>query len=456
MQLTIEDISPVEKRVDFEVPWSDVVPKLEKAYSDLRREVRLKGFRPGKVPRALVEKLYRHQVEQEVARELVERYIGQAIDEKQIQPVAPLEVDKYELKAGEPFKFSAKVEVRSQVTPKDYAGVELKRRPAKVEESEVTGALEGYRRRLTEYKPVEGRSETLPTDVLMIEVHGRVGEHKVKRNSLAVDLETPEGGPLPGLAERLRGIPLDAAEREVKYTLPADLPQKELAGREVSLKVTVKEAREKKRRDLDDEFAKDTGEAETLEGLKDIIRQRLREADGQRIDRDLRAAVIKEIVARNDFVIAPALVDRHAQAIVRRALEQLLLAGIDVQAGLESGALDPTKMKDEFRVEAEQDARATILLQAIGEREGITVSDADLQKRIAELAAGRQENAKKLRAEMERDGRLPALRQQLLEQKTLDMLISRAKIVDEDPDRLILTPDEARAEVAGQKASKKK
>src|SRR5262245_24554662 len=166
MQLTIEDISPVEKRVEFEVPWNDVAPKLEKAYSDLRREVRLKGFRPGKVPRALVEKLYRHQVEHEVARDLVERSIGQAIDEKQIQPVAPLEVDKYEIKAGEPFKFSAKVEVRSQVTPKDYSGVELKRRPAKVEDADVTGALEGYRRRLTEYRPVEGRTETGPTDVL--------------------------------------------------------------------------------------------------------------------------------------------------------------------------------------------------------------------------------------------------------------------------------------------------
>src|SRR6201999_278150 len=124
MQLTIEDISPVEKRVDFEIPWSDVAPRLEKAYNDLRREVRLKGFRPGKVPRAGVEKLYRHKVEQDVAQELVESTIGQAIEEKQIQPVAPLEVDRVEIKTGEPFKFRAKVEIKSQVAPKDYGGVE--------------------------------------------------------------------------------------------------------------------------------------------------------------------------------------------------------------------------------------------------------------------------------------------------------------------------------------------
>jgi trigger factor len=446
MQLTIEDISPVEKRVDFEIPWSDVAPKLDKAYNDLRREVRLKGFRPGKVPRHVVEKLYRQKVEHDVAQELVESTIGQAIEERQIQPVAPLEVDKIEIKVGEPFKFTAKVEVKSQVDPKDYAGVELKRRPVKLDEEQVTSAVESYRKRLTEYKPVEGRTVASPTDLLMVEVHGRVGEHKIKRNSVGIDLEEKVGGPLPGLAEQLQGVSLTATDLEVKYKLPDDLPQRELAGQNVSLRVTVKDAREKKQRALDDEFAKDTGEAETLEGLKDKIRDRLRESDGKRIDAELRAQLVKEIVKLNEFPIAPALVDRHASAIVNRALQQLMMAGIDVQAGLDAGAIDLAKMKQEFHGEAEAEARGTILLQAIAEREGITVSDADLQKRIGELAAARQENAKKLRADLEREGHLAGLRQQLLEQKTLDMLISQAKITDEDPDRLILTPAEAAVE----------
>src|SRR3954463_9781091 len=153
MQLTIEDISPVEKRVDFEIPWSDVEPKLDKAYDQLRRDVRLKGFRPGKVPRTIIEKLYRTQVEDDVAGELVQQSLGQAITENQIQPVAPPTVDKLDLKSGEPFRFSARVEVRSQVQPKDYTGIALKRRPAKVSDEEVQKALEGYRRQLTQYKP---------------------------------------------------------------------------------------------------------------------------------------------------------------------------------------------------------------------------------------------------------------------------------------------------------------
>jgi trigger factor len=452
MQITIEDISPVEKKVDFELPWSDVAPKLDKAYSDLRRDVRLKGFRPGKVPRAIVERMYKRQVEDEVARDLIESSLGQAIQEKQIQPVAPPTVDNLELKSGSPFKFSARVEVRSQVVPKDYSGVELTKRKATFTEEQVTEALENYRRRLTEYKPVEGRTETAPTDVLMVEVHGKVGEHKIKRKQLAIDLEDETGGALPGLATRLRGLPINASEVEVKFTLADDIAQKELAGRAVDLKVSIKEAREKKQPAIDDEMAKDTGEAETLEGLRDKIRQRLLETDEQRIKREMIQALVKQLVKVNDFPIAPALVERHAQAIVNRAKSQLMMAGIDV----EGQNFDEAKMRQEFRADAEEEARGTILVQAIAEREGITATDADIQKRVAEIAAARQESPKKLRADLEKDHRIHQIRNQIIEQKTLDMLIAQAKITDEDPARLIVTPDEAAAEAAAAARTRRK
>ena len=162
MQITIEDISPVEKRVDFEVAWAEVEPRLHTAYEKLRREVHLKGFRPGKVPRQVIERLYRNQVEGEVSSELVELSIRQAIDEKQIQPVAPPVVDKLELKQGEPLRFSTRIEVRAQVTPKDYTGIRVSRRPPKVSDEDVAQALEGYRRQHTAFLPVEGR-DTPPT-----------------------------------------------------------------------------------------------------------------------------------------------------------------------------------------------------------------------------------------------------------------------------------------------------
>ncbi len=452
MQITIEDLSPVEKKVEFELPWAEVAPKLDKAYDSLRRGVRLPGFRPGKVPRAMLERMYRRQVEDEVARELVERSLGQAIQENQIQPVAPPAVAEIEIKTGAPFKFSARVEVRSQVTPKDYAGIEVNRRPPVVTDEQVAEALEGYRRRLTQFKPVDSRKETGDADLVRAEISGKVGEHKIKRRELMVDLEDDVGGPLPGLASRLRGKPIGGdAPVEVDYTLPAEGVPAEMAGRHVHLHVSIKEAREKQVPALDDELAKDTGEAETLEGLRAKVREKLADTDRTRIKREMERALIKELVAKNEFPIAPALIERYAQAIVNRAKSQLMMMGVDVES------VDDAKMRAEVKTEAEEEARGAILLQAIGAREGITAGDADVQKRIAELAAGRNESPKQLRAELEKDHRIQQLETQIREQKTLDMLISQAKITDgEAAPSLIVTPEQARQEEAAAATGKAK
>jgi trigger factor len=353
-------------------------------------------------------------------------------------------VDKLELKNGEPFKFSARVEVRSQVTPQDYSGVPLTRRAATVTDEQISADLEAYRRRLTEYKPIEGRTHTGPSDVVLAEVNGRVGEHRIKHRTAAIDLEDDVGGPLPGLASRLVGVPIGTDPIEIKYTIPADSPQPELAGKPVDLRVTVKEVREKKIPALDDELAKDTGEAETLEALRGKVRERLLESDQQRVRQELVQQLLKELIKRNEFPIAKALVERHAQVMVSRAKRQFQAAGLDVDA------MDDARMIAEFMEPAEAEARGGVLIHAIAEREGITVSDADLQKRIAELASARNENPKKMRAELEKEQTLPQLESQIREQKTLDMLIAQAKITDEDPAsaKLIVTPGEAKAEQA--------
>jgi len=200
---------------------------------------------------------------------------------------------------------------------------------------------------------------------------------------------------------------------------------------------------------LDDELAKDTGEADTLEALRGKIRERLLENDAQRVRGELAQQLIEEIIKRNDFPIAPALVERHAQAMIARAKRQLQAAGVD------PGAIDDRRMLADFRPGAEKEARGGILVMAIADREGITASDADVQKRVAELATARNESPKKLRADLEREGALPQLEAQIREQKVLDMLIAQAKITDEDPEKVIVTPEEDAAEKAAAKPATK-
>ena len=330
----------------------------------------------------------------------------------------------------------------------------ITRRPPEIKDEQVTEALEGYRRRLTQFKPVDAgaRAETRDADLVRAEISGKVGEHKIKKRELLVDLEDDVHGPLPGLASRLRGKPIGGATPiEVDYTLPEEGVPAEMAGRHVHLHVSIKEVREKQVPALDDELAKDTGEAETLDGLRTKVRERLAETDKTRIKREMERSLIKALIKSNEFPIAPALVERYAQVIVNRAKSQLMMMGVDVES------VDDSKMRGEVRAEAEEEARGAILLQAIGEREGITASDADVQKRIAELAVGRNESPKQLRAELEKDHRIQQIEQQIREQKTLDLLISQAKITDGEPaSSLIVTPEEARKEEAAAKAKAKK
>jgi len=427
MQLSIEDISPVEKRVDFEIPWGDVAPRLDRAYMALSKQVKLHGFRPGKAPRAVLEKMYASRVEDEVAREIIEMSLGQAIEEKQIAPVAPPRVDKLDLQAGQVFKFSALVETKTVVVPKDYKGLGLKRRPAKVEESQIQQQLDQHQRQLTQFLPIEeGRATTKEGDLVLIEVSGKVGTHKIKGKTASVDLGDTSREPLPGLAAQLKDFPVNAADHEVRYRIADDVSQRELAGQEVVLKVTVKEVRSRKVPAIDDDLAKDTGEAETLAGLKEKIRARLEEADKQRISTELSQQAIKAVVKANDFVVSRSMVDRFAKGMVEQFKAQLASMGIEPGAA----GIDDNRMFAESKVEAEQQARASVLLNAIAEAEKVEVSDADVQKKLAELAAARQENVKKLRADLERTGRISGLRRQIQDDKTLELLVSLAKIAD--------------------------
>jgi trigger factor len=226
---------------------------------------------------------------------------------------------------------------------------------------------------------------------------------------------------------------------EIKYQVSADSPVKGLAGKEVSLRVTVKEVRGRKVPLLDDELAKDTGEADTLADLRKKVRERLVEGDNQRIKREMGQALVEQIVKANPFEVAPSLVDRYAEDLVYRTKTQLAMMGIDV----DGAGFDNEAMLKEVRGDAEQNARGSILVHAIGEREGIEASEGDVQKRIAELASAHGESGKKLRADLEHSGRIAGVKSQIVYEKTVDMLLGQAKIVDEDPDSLIITPEQA-------------
>jgi trigger factor len=427
MQVTIEDVSPVEKKVAVEIPWPYVAQKLDEAYKDLGKGVALKGFRKGKVPRPILERMFSRQVEQEVVKQLVQESFVAAATKHDIQPVAEPIVDDAHLHKGKSFHYSARVEVRSEVAPQDYDGVELSQRAAKVSDEEIDRAIERKRQELTEYKMIEGRDPavTQASDVVVISLKGKIGDHDFDKDGVMVDLGESQREVVPGIGQALLGVPLAAKDHDVSWTIPEhDQVKKELIGKTAALKVSVKEAREKQTPSLDDEFAKDTGEADTLGELRDKIRERLVKEDEERAKGELKEQLVKELLKRNSFVVAPALVERQLDNMLQRTKLQLAMQGIDPR----SMPIDEQRMRDDLREGANDEVRAAFLLDAIAEKEKVEVSEADLEKRLAEMAQSREKSVARLKAELQKENRLEGVRHQLREEKTLDLLLSRAKI----------------------------
>jgi trigger factor len=436
MQVQVESLSPVEKKLAVEIPWERVREKLDAAYKELGKGVKLKGFRPGKVPRPVLERMFARQVQSEVARELVNESFVFAAREHKLEPVAEPVVEDAVIKNGEAFRYSARVEIRGDVELKQVEGLAGTRKKVTVEDKEVDAAIEHQRRQHTDFKPISGRTEAANTDVLVVALKGKVGENAIDRPELLVDLTDPAQEPLPGLAEALIGIPFDAKDKPLKLTFAADHAVKEIAGQTAELTVTVKDAREKAVPALDDEFAKDTGIAETLADLRDKLREELSKNKQGEAEREMRAGVLKAFVAANEIPVAPALVERGVDAQIERARYSLAMQGLD----LNKSGVDLSGLREKLREPAIEEVRGQLLLEALADREKLEVSDSDLEAKVVELAEQRGKPPGKLKAEMHRDGSLETLRWRLRQEKALDHVVARATITETEPEPPSETP----------------
>src|SRR6187551_2482234 len=255
MQVSIEDVSPVEKKMFVEIPWETVSQKLGDAYRELGKGVALKGFRKGKVPRPVLEQVYGPRVNAEVAYELVRESFFRANQEHNLAAVAEPRVEEAApIKKGQPFTVQAIIEVRGEVVPQHYTGLSIEKRKLAIPETAVDESLAQLRREHTELRPIEGREITAAGDIVGLSITGTIGEHQINQPQFAVDLDDPEREPLPGMREALLGLPIDTKDKKIEIQVPEDHKDETLKGRKAELTVTILEARAKDVPELDDEF----------------------------------------------------------------------------------------------------------------------------------------------------------------------------------------------------------
>jgi len=426
MKVQIENTGPYEKKIFFEIPKDVVSEEVESHYKTLNRNVKLKGFRPGKVPRSILERYYRTQVETEVVSKLIEDSYGKAVEEYHLAPVAAPQVLDRTFESGQDFKYTVTVEVKPEVSVEGYRGLAVEKPAVVVADDEVEARLKMIQDSHAQLKPLETDRPLQEKDFAVIDFDGTLdgkplGGWKVKDHLVEVGSKTLVGG----LDQKLVGLPLQQ-DRDLVISLPEDYPRKELAGKEIQVRVRAKEIKEKILPALDDELAKEAGDFQTLQELKERLRKNLEEQKQAQAAQIAKEKLLESLREKHPFPIPKSMIDRQVENILARTESRLARQGMK----FDSANLDAQKLRESLVPSAEKEVRGSLILEKVAEMETITVSEADLRQRLEQLAAQMNQRVEAVKSQFEKKDRLEDLRAVIREEKTLDFLLSQANVIE--------------------------
>lgn len=406
--------------VTVEVPWDRVEKDLNETYRELGKSARVRGFRPGKVPKDVMKQVYGRQVAAQVTGTLVEQGLMHAVQEHELHIVSQPEMEEApELKHGKPLTFKAKVEVRPKIDEVITEGLEAWRKPVEIPNEDVDAEIEKLRQQHAEIQVPEPMRAAETGDLVTIDYAVSVdGELKEGLGAEGRQVEIDDEHLLPALKEGLLGMKPEET-KTVEVDFEEDHPNSDLRGKTASFSITVKALHEKLLPELDDEFAKDCGDYETLLELRLKIREGLEKAASQRAEAELKDQLIDSLIEHNDIPVPPSMIQQQQQMMMYEMAQLMQLAGQQAPPGADFFA--------GIEERAKRRVQAGILLGSLARQEGLEVSQDDLDAKFQEIAERTGKHVAKVRAEYQ-DAQRDALESQLLEEKVMALLTERAKI----------------------------
>lgn len=423
---TTTELPESRVRVEAQVSPAEIEKSLERAARAIGRDMRIPGFRKGKVPApVIIQRVGRDAVLDEAVRDGIPKWYVEAIDEAGIDPVGDPDLDIGELpEAGEPLSFTIEIGVLPKAELGAYKGVEVGRADPEAADEDVQRELDQLRERSGTLEPVERPAQM--GDFTVIDFVGKKdGEPFEGGEGRDFPLELGSGRFIPGFEEQLQGASA-GEERVVEVTFPDDYQAEHLAGEAVTFEVTVKEVKEKRLPELDDEFAETTAGFDSLDELKEDISSRLREREEGRLEQAFRDAALDAVVAGATVEVPDTLVEGRAKELWERMLHQLSHQGISKEMYLQLSNRTEEDLLAEARPDAEQQLRREAVLKAVVEAEKIEVSDEDLLEALEPTAAAQQTKPKKLLERLKSSGRIDEAREDLAQRRALDLIADEA------------------------------
>jgi trigger factor len=384
MQVTVEAITPVTKKVSIEIPAERVDAEIEKAYSGIQKKAKLQGFRPGKAPMQLIRRTYSDAMRDEVMRRFYEQTLFKALDEHKIEPVDSPTIESEILEQGAPFKYSALVEIMPEILLNKYTGLEVSKERFALNPDIIEGEIKRMQENMAHLVPLGEDAVTENGHTVSVDYTFTVEGFPEESNTAEdAELEVGSNRMLPGFEEQLVGMKC-GEQKEIHITLPENHRNQDVVGKEGVFQVTVKEIKRKELPELDDEFAQQFGDYETMDQLRAKMGEYLEKQETERIENELKERVIQSLIQKNPLDVPQSMVKRQLDHMLENLKNRLK----GQHMSMDMMGLDDDGFRLRFRDSAEDKVKGGLLLMALVEKENITAGDDDLVERYELISAG--------------------------------------------------------------------
>jgi trigger factor len=430
MQVTIEDVSPVKKILHIEVPQETVAKELDAAYRQLKQNAKVKGFRPGKAPRSVLERVYGKDVNADVVSRLIQSSFSDAVKDNKIKMIGQPEIDPPEINKEKAYIYDATVEVTPEIDDLDYKGIELEKTLYNVSNEEIEMQLTMLQRNLARYEPIAEPRPAAENDFVMIDftqqVQGEEADEKTENFTMKIGdqrIHSDVDAALVGMSPQ--------ETKTVAVTFDDENPNEDLSGKSVSYDLRLNEIREEILPPIDDEMAKKLGEYESLDALKERISENLQNGYDKRGEQEINEQIFTNLLEKTTFDVPESLVKYELDAMVNDMEQRLSQQNMS----MDEAGLSPETIREKYRETAEKQVRRHLLLNKLIDQEELELSEEELDAGFAEMAETYGQPVEGIKGYYrEFPDRLDMLKNALLEKKAIALIVENGQVTEVEPE----------------------
>ncbi len=432
MQVKVEDVSSVKKVLHVEIPEDTVVRELDNAYKQLKKTAKIKGFRPGKTPRSVLERMFKKDVHNDVSSKLLQDSFVEALKETDLNIVGNPKIDPPQLDEKGPYKYDATVEIKPDINNIDFEGLTLKKALYRITDEEMGAQLQMLQKNLAQQIPVTEDRGVKENDFVLIDYEGfedgkPFSETQKTENFI---MKVGAGAISKTLDENLIGKN-PGEDIEIIVNFPEDHFNQKLANHKITFHVKLKEIREEVLPEIDDEFAKKLGPYETLDAVKNAITDNLKQGYDKRVEQELNEQIFQKLIERTEFEMPESMIEYELNGIIDEVEKTLSY----YNKSMEDQGLTRESLAEKHRETAEKKVRRHLILDKIIDQEELTLSDQELDAGFNEMAQAVDQPVEAIKSYYNQDpSNLEFFKHTLLEKQAIKLIINRSTIEEIEPE----------------------